>query len=258
MGWIYVFRDRGYEQGVKIGCDSSADGFTRHQRADSYTPRGIVYEAAWSVDPARYGAASLRSLEETVLHPQLAADLRPLIFPNNGVEWFDATAEQAVGALTALFDRAPDRRCPAVPRCAPWDDLRNPKDVGRGRFRQVLWVYQEHLTGRLKTQRIDDWRAPREVRRTYSRNGFRAVAAFIAADPTGPEGNWTVQAAWEAALERFGRGEPHAPYGWTAPGTSVEDLAQLYAEQGLKPVDPAGAPPDGVKVAYNVAQACAF
>lgn len=61
-----------------------------------------------------------------------------------------------------------------------------------------------------------------------------------------------------AALERFGRGEPHAPYGWTAPGTSVEDLAQLYAEQGLKPVDPAGAPPDGVKVAYNVAQACAF
>lgn len=258
MGWIYIFRDRGYEQGVKIGCDSGGGGFTRHQRADSYTPRGIVYKAAWSVEPGHYGAASLRTLEETVLHPQLAAELRPLIFPNNGAEWFDATAERAVDVLAALLGGAPDRRHPLVPRSAPWDDLRNPKDVARGRFRQVLWIYEEHLTGRLKTQRIDDWRAPREVRRTYSRNGFRAAAAFIAADPAGPDGNRAVHAAWEDAMERFGRGEPHALYGWASPGTTVDDLGRLYSQHGLEMVDPAGPPPPGVKAAYNVAEAHAF
>jgi len=53
LGWIYAFRDRGFERGIKIGQDKNHPD--RYRCAQCYTPRGIDLEpcgASTAASPA--------------------------------------------------------------------------------------------------------------------------------------------------------------------------------------------------------------
>ena len=53
------------------------------------------------------------------------------------------------------------------------------EDGGPGTSDVDVWIYEEEVTWRLKTQFAHDWSSPREIRRRYSRNGFAELEAFI-------------------------------------------------------------------------------
>lgn len=231
--WIYAFADSGYENGVKVGRSSTA--FGAWDDAPCYSPRPLLYLASWKVDiPAAPGVARgvAASAVERSVHAVLGESLT---FPRNGREWFDITSSDALERLSNALRSAPSVVDGHRGRRVTNDQFRNPHPtkLSRHPLKIVAWVYREHLTGRLKTQVIDDWTTPFEVRRRYSRNGFEEIAAFAYEGEPSSEGNAQVYAAWLITMKMFGAGTDDTVYGWLPAGVAVEDITVSYLRAGL-------------------------
>lgn len=244
--WIYVFLDNGYEQGVKVGRSSSRHG--AWDDAPSYSPRPMRYAAGWEIN---LGVGQTASSVEREIHGVLGP---ALVYPRNGREWFDVAQEEAIERISEKLGTAPEGRNLHVNRVVTNDQFRNPhpRRAATNRFRTVAWVYQEHMTGRLKTQVIDDWTTPLETRRRYSRNGFAECAAFTAPDDEISRGNLATQGAWERVMDELCGDHEDGRYGWLPEGARLEDVAAIYRAAGLVSIDMDRARPyPGVKPAYN-------
>ena len=243
MTFIYAFRDTGYQRGVKVGRDSSKSGLQRFERSFCYTPRSMEYVARWHI-------ADGGSLAEAETMARLG--LPPLRLANNGHEWINLEPKNLVQAVSTNLGRSPEAEGIRLKSIPSWEDFRNPKMIKPSdKYRQVLWTYEELETGALKTQRMDDWAAPRETRKTYSRNGFKPIFAFSYDGPVSFQGNRAVQLAWEAAMSEFGPGAGDEFHGWLHAGASTEQLRQFYAARGLKQLRDLIEKPEGVRRAYN-------
>jgi hypothetical protein len=172
----------------------------------------------------------------------------------NGIEWFDLTASEAIDSVSDILCRCPDVRDGHIGKVVTNDQFRNPhpRDLLTLGNKIIAWIYREQFTDRVKTQIIDDWKAPREKRRRYSRNGFSAIAGFTYQGRPNPEGNKSVHAAWTRAMEILGPSADDLAHGWVNDSVSVEAVAEIYASSGLESVDiDRLAPPEGVRPAYN-------
>ncbi|HMN15292.1 MAG TPA: hypothetical protein PKD55_23495 [Bellilinea sp.] len=248
MAWIYAFQDTGYEQGVKIGIDGTKAGLDRFKKAFCYTPRSMRYLAGWRVDPVRTGH-SLRDLEKIAVR-----GLPPLRFDNNGTEWVKLTPSEAIEAVSQNLHLAPELLDRSLGKASRWDDFRNPADPGAmTTFRQVVWIYKEHLTGRVKTQRIDEWLTPRERVKTYSRNGFKPVCAFTYEGPVSLASNVVLHQTWLTAMSEFGPQVAGEHYGWLSDGIQEDTVASFYRTKGLHELSDFSEEgrPRGVRPAYN-------
>jgi len=250
MGCIYMFRDTGYDQGVKIGWAS--DDKKRFGVALSYTPRSIEYVARWDVEKNVLGGTHQK------VEAAATQGLPRLNFENNGREWFALKPAEAIARVADNLGRKPSATDVVVQRrgrCL--DDFRWPLHADRENYhdhKHVVWVYQENLTGRLKTRVIWEWQTPRERVRTYSRNGFKPLLAFTYRGPIASEGNQRVQGAWAEAMSLFGPGPAEEHYGWLHEVAQPTDLLGHYKTGGLQQIQqfgPTAPRPEGVKRSYN-------
>jgi hypothetical protein len=250
--WIYVFADSGHDTGVKVGRSSTA--FGAWNDAPCYSPRAMTYVAGWQQDlPDEAGKT--RAAAANALERRLHALLIPrLTFPRNGREWFDIAPAEAVDRISGALGAAPTVVDGHRGRRVANDQLRNPhpRRLNAHKWKIVAWIYREHLTGRLKTQVIDDWAAPFEMRRRYSRNGFAEVAAFSYGGAPTAAGNARVYGAWSGVMTAFGPGTDDTVYGWLSSGTDLDHVVDAFRSTGLTslPLD-RRACPIGVRAAYN-------
>lgn len=253
--WIYAFAESGYENGVKVGRSSTAFGVWND--APCFSPTPLIYLAGWKVDipetPAATRGVAANAVERSV-HAVLG---RSLAFPRNGREWFDITLSDALERLSNALRAAPTVADGHLGRRVTNDQFRNPhpRKLRGHPLKIVAWIYREHLTGRLKTQIIDDWTAPFELRRRYSRNGFEEIAAFAYDGEPSSERNAQVYAAWSATMKAFGPATDDTVYGWLSAGVVVEDVAASYVGAGLAQlVMDRQCCPTGVRASYNRSQ----
>lgn len=246
--WIYAIADTGYDSGVKVGRSSTAMGIW--DAVPSYSPRPMRYLAAWRI-PLGGPSAKTASAVERNVHDAVGA---PFVRPRNGREWFDVTTTEAIARITAHLGCEPEIVDGHISRIVTNDQFRNPhpRRLGQHALKVVVWVYREDLSGRLKTQFVDDWTTPFEIRRRYSRNGFAELAAFSYQGAPSGDGNLHVLAAWTAVVTRFGQGPDDQHYGWLDPLANPADVFAKYIDFGLKQValDRRSAPV-GVRAAYN-------
>lgn len=224
LGFIYAFRDRGYDKGIKVGRDKNHPD--RFRRAQCYTPRGIDVAAVWRIDGT---FASLAQAEAT------ARQGLPLISGlNSGAEWCAVTAAGAIERVSSNLGNDPEPRAGNPSITATYDDFRDPKQLGRETNRQILWIYRENVTSQLKVQRTCSWRVPQEPVKTYSLLGFRPVACFgLFAERDVRVGNRRIHELWVDLVNAHGYGVDHIHVGWLRPHTKIEDLYRAAVAAGL-------------------------
>jgi hypothetical protein len=252
--WIYVFRDTGYDIGVKVGRSSSR--FGAWDDAPSYSPRQMQYVAGWRVDlPEQPGVS--KGAAASQVERSVAAQLGPnLVYPRNGREWFRLSAADAIERISSALRSEPSLRDGHTQKNVTNDQFRNPGPhrIAEHRFKLVAWVYREHLTGRIKTQVNDDWTNPFETRRRYSRNGFEEIAAFSYPGPVSSAGNIQTHEVWRKVMKALGPGPEDRFYGWLSDGVVPSDAARIYGEALRSlPLEKGNCPP-GVRKRYNVSQ----
>lgn len=255
-GWIYAIQDSGYERGIKIGMDSSSNGMACWQHVPCYSPRPMLYRAAWRVNlPFTDRNGRIHATPKTVerhVHSNLRAHW--LDHGCNGEEWFNLTADEAIDLITGILSLRPQELDRHEGRVVCNDQFRNPhpRHLPTHNKKVIAWIYQEQFTKRVKTQIIDDWATPRKTRRRYSRNGFSALAAFTYDGKSVPHDNRVVFAAWEQTMRHFGPSADDGVYGWLSEGAAPDFVADLYRLSGLEAIDiRVSTPPEGVKRAYN-------
>jgi len=212
------------------------------------------YLAGWQVEfpfitaeKTYEGASDL----ERDLHSTIGAKLE---FPRNGREWFDLSPTEAVERISERLGREPDRCMRHVGTQVTNDQFRNPHagTLDRHARKVVAWVYEEHLTGRLKTQLIDDWTTPLETKRRYSRNGFSEIAAFSYPGAPSTSENVRLLRCWEMVMSEVGPGTDDTSFGWLLPGATGGEVISIYGKSGFQAFDMVrDHPPEGVKRAYN-------
>lgn len=261
-GYIYLFRDSGYETGVKVGYDATPGCETAWKCAPSYSPRRMLFEAAWEI-PDRFmltgqTVGTSRKKLEHDLHAVCGCLMKDMSdFPRTGLDWCLTTREQAQAAISGIIGAPPDIVAGhlLVRRPVTNDNFRNPRpsNVAGNRFKIAVWIYREMHTGRLKTAFVDDWTTPREKARRYSRNGIEEVAAFSYEGPITPEGNLSILRAWTDVVTEFGFGPDDLHYGWLREEAKLDDVTAFYGERLVKLDHNARAEdrPLGVRFSYN-------
>ncbi|MBK1666699.1 hypothetical protein CKO28_01395 [Rhodovibrio sodomensis] len=229
MGYVYVFKDKGYDHAVKIG--RATDLRERLRRAQGYSPRGIEMVAAWSLR------------DEIALHRAevLARNgLEPVPGENNGEEWRLVSSKQAIPCVSRnLADMNPEPVERPVINSGS-DDFRHPKTLtGRERYKQALWVYRENETRCLKVQRSSYWNVALERRKTYSLLGFKPIAVFVASDRESMgAANRRIHALSVEIVRRLGYGENHPQVGWLRPCVGEEQVRRFIKSSDLREVPP--------------------
>ncbi len=260
-GYIYLFRDSGYDVGVKIGYDATNKCASAWKAAPSYSPRAMIFGAAWEipaklVDSSKSPGENRRYVEQE-LHlacGRLMSDMPE--YPRTGRDWVWTDQQAALKAISNVLGCRPHIVDGHLGKKVSNDNFRNPRPdkVAANRFKIVAWLYRELQTGRLKTQFIDDWTSPREKRRRYSRNGIEELAAFTYPGATTSSGNIRVLEARSKVVRTFGQGPEDQWYGWLNEGVTYEDVASAYSKL-LDQIDPrATRPPEGVRGAYNLSE----
>jgi len=214
VGWIYAFKDRGFEKGVKVGRDEKHP--SRYKHAQCYTPRGIDLVAVWNVTDRFSNLAEA----ETVARRNLPG----ISNSNGGVEWLNLTTDEAKAKVSANLGLNPEPHHGNPRITTTYDDFRDPKHLrGKERYRQLLWVYRENKTGIIKVQRTESSKVPQEPVKTYSILGFKPMACF-APIPTGNihKDNLGVHSIWVNIVDKFGYGTEHIQVGWLKPEIKIE------------------------------------
>jgi hypothetical protein len=245
---IYAFRDTGYDRETKVG---RGDAVTCFHDAQGYSPRGIECIALWEV-----GKENESGIEETI-HRQLGDSHGQFTSPDaskpySGEEWFRLHATEAAETISEILRARPS---PALkPRGQRKDKLLS-KPTYKGRL--VLWIMEEFHTGRLKVYQCSEWRSPREIRKRYSRNGFRAVGAYTYGANVSLCRNEEVDKLRLQCLEKFGAPAGREHLGWLVAGPKKEEVEHfvLRSSKGsLLPVTDflsESARPCGVRIDYN-------
>jgi len=241
LGWIYAFKDRNYDRGIKIGRDSHHP--TRFKHAQCYTPRGIDLVAVWHI------AGGFDSLAQAERTARLGL---PLIEgPNSGAEWCNVTATNAVAQVSSnlRLDPKPNVGNPRI--TSTYDDFRDLKKLGNEIHRQILWLYQENGTSLLKVQRTASWKVPQEPVKTYSLLGFRPVAAFWIV----PGGKLQIEnrrtdETWISLVQEYGHGVDHIQVGWLRSGATPGVLVRAITAHGLRQIEDLQQCPPGVRPGY--------
>lgn len=247
-GWIYAFKDRGFDRGIKIGRDRNRT--SRYEISQCYSPRGIELVALWHVDaPKIAGSDSFFSGIET----KARSKLKPLHTADGGAEWIDATADDAIDGVSAALGIKPEATWISHQQKKTYDDFRSPKDISKAtRYRQLLWAFRENQTGRIKLQRSDMWNCALRERRTYSRLGFPAVKCWGFEDPKlHVAGNGRIHEVWKSAVDEVGYGAEDLRVGWLRDGAEMDEVEARSRKAGLVEIDisrferkPAGIRPD--------------
>ena len=248
MGWIYAFQDERYEKGVKVGWDGSGNGLGRFEKASSYSPAKISYLAAWEF------TGKQTKNEYEAIEDLARKGFHQLTFPNNGKEWLDVSTVDCILAVSDNLGRAAQKL--EMKKYMIWDDFRSPRKLDAPCMdtqKQVLWVYVEHLTGRVKVQRIDEWQTPREVRKTYSRNGFAPVAGVTYSGNVSRQANLAIHALWEEILRKFGAPIDNATFGWLPERVTAGEVIAYLSDTTLDVMLPpfSAEPPLDVRRYYN-------
>lgn len=242
MSCIYAFRDNRYDYGVKIGWDKN--DIKRIEMAQSYSPVGIFYEAAWEVT----GTSTGKEYEK-----QACLGLKQLVYPNNGREWYDVDVQSCISQVSQNLGIEPKLK--PWDKISKWDDFRSPRGLNSTwmyKYKQVLWVYEEHQTRRVKVQRIADWKTPLETVKTYSRNGFYPVFAATYKGAATYDCNIMIHQTWEAVLTQFGAPTDNSTFGWLPDGVSAADVIRYLENTRLDVLrSPFTNMPEGVKPSYN-------
>lgn len=249
MGWIYAFRDARYDHGIKIGWDGDKRCKSRINKAQSYSPVKIICEAVWQIpDELKTRLGSARKVEGLA-----CKGLLPLSYQNNGREWFDVDITSALERVSANLNLQPQKI--EFASTVNWDDFRSPRDIEKAQFsifKQVLWVYEENLTGRIKVQRIDEWKTPREGVKTYSRNGFKPMRAFTYTGRTCKTKNLGIVDLWKETMKTFHAPVDNSSYGWLPDNVGLGDVYSFLSGSGYNNLDPPFVSmPEGVKQSYN-------
>lgn len=232
MGWIYAFRDDRYDAGVKIGWDGGSSGYDRWGRAHCYTPETIKYLAAWRIEEIGKGRKTAELWE-----CRASRGLARLANDYGGCEWYDVSGENAIAAISKNLGVAsqsmPDRVM------AEWDDFRHPKSTGAKDFalyRQVVWIYVEGFTGRIKVQRTSKWKTPLQQTMTYSRNGFWPLHAMTYSEPCSASANSRLVEALNKVVDDYASPSGRTAYGWLRSGTTAAEIVGRFESLGLSRV----------------------
>lgn len=247
-GWIYAFKDRGFDRGIKIGRDRNRTD--RYEIAQCYSPRGIELVALWRVDAPKFGRndSTFSSIET-----RARSRLSPLETFDGGAEWVDATADEAIDGVSGALGMNPEATWVKHIPTSTYDDFRSPKVIAKAtKYRQLLWAFRENQTGRIKLQRSDMWNCPLRERRTYSLLGFPAVACWGFVEPElHVAGNSRIHDVWRRAVEDLGNGDDDLRVGWLNEGVDLGVIEERIRGAGLKRIDitdirrkPAGLRPD--------------
>lgn len=257
MNSIYLIHDTGYEMGVKLGYIADGTGKAAWRAVPSYSPRPMRIDGIWNI-PARFFLPEISQRQskerlERSLHGLLGGPMnRRPEFPRTGRDWCWAKVEEAVDLVSSFIGSAPSLAAPNYSLPIN-DNFRNPhpKNLATHPHKVVLWLYRERITGRLKTQFIDDWRTPFENARRYSRNGIEEVSAFSYLGRPTTQGNLSVLDTWTRIVTTFGFGPADTNYGWLREGATLHDIEAL-ARGHLQAVQVVSTTiPEGVKAAYN-------
>lgn len=233
-GWIYAFKDVGFDRGIKIGRDRNRTD--RFKIAQCYSPRGIELAALWHVEAPKNGRGdSIFAAIET----KARSRLRRLETADGGDEWVDATADEAIEGVSAALGAKPEATWIMLVAKSTYDDFRSPKRIDEAtKYRQLLWGFVENKTGRIKLQRSDMWNCPLRERRTYSLLGFPAVRCWGFEDPAlHVAGNPGIHDVWHRAVEDLGFGEKDVRVGWLKEGVRLDQIEERALEAGLAAVD---------------------
>lgn len=241
MRVIYMMVDPRFAVGVKVGRDSNWPH--RLKIAQCYGPAGLAADTIWIVP-----AAVQLHVAEAAAHRALT---RHLFGVQGGVEWFRHEAGDAferIDGQLRLLGCTPMRPAPAS-KLEPYDDYRDPVKVVNyaATAGMATWLYEENDTGRLKVQYNPYWASNIEHIRTYSRNGFRAIAAFVPSgmSTTGPfEDACRGSAALAARIHvNLGLSENRLALGWLRAGATRDDVEQLAHSEGFVTLDLGGPRP---------------
>ncbi|AJF05573.1 hypothetical protein [Geoalkalibacter subterraneus] len=251
MGWIYAFRDSRYDVGIKLGWEKSKYGNKYITIAHSYSPAEIIYEAAWEIETEVKDRSQSNAIEE-----KASQNLTNLNFPNNGREWFNIDTKSCIEIVSDNLKL----KSVKINKLSNnnHDDFRYPKHLDSPRMskhKQVLWVYEENITKRIKLQRIDEWKTPRETRKRYSRNGFKPIAAFTYQSGVNINSNIKIHRLWETTLTNYKTPIDNSTYGWLPENVSGEEVIHYLAKNHFEQLSPPfNNKPFGVRTSYNIAE----
>ncbi len=229
-GWIYAFKDAGFDRGIKIGRDRNRTD--RFKISQCYSPRGIDLVALWHVDAPKSGS------DDSVfaaIEVKARSRLRRLETADGGDEWVDATADEAIEGVSAALGAKPEATWIMLVPKTTYCDFRSPKHIEKAtKYRQLLWAFVENRTGRIKLQRSDMWNCPLRERRTYSLLGFPAVKCWgFTEKAKHVAGNGEVHAAWLKAVEDLGFGEKDVRVGWLKEGAELGEIEERARKAGM-------------------------
>ncbi len=248
---IYLFRDVGYEMGVKVG---RGDPCRCYAEAQGYSPRGIECVAYWDVPVDRESAL------EKSLHLSMGQEFGALRLPTddgprNGKEWFRATPVESICFISTELERDP--KSSALNCSRAFDKLRSEPHY-KGRL--VLWIMEEFETGAMKLYQCSEWSSPREIRRRYSRNGFAQVAAFAYRGKASLAANEALDRLRKSCLDRLATPTGRREYGWFENSVVRSDVEAVLNDnsrnhglelENVSDISTAAGRPKGVRVSYH-------
>lgn len=234
-GWIYAFKDIGFDRGIKVGRDRNRTD--RFKISQCYSPRGIELVALWHVEAPKSGSSDAAF---AAIEAKARSRMRRLDTADGGDEWVDATADEAIDGVSSALGARPEATWVMLaPAKSTYCDFRSPKRIEEAtKYRQLLWAFVENQTGRIKLQRSDMWNCPLRERRTYSLLGFPAVRCWGFEDPgLHVAGNGRIHEVWKSAVDEMGYGEQDVRVGWLREGARMEEIESRARKAGLVEID---------------------
>jgi len=270
--WIYAIFDSGYSNGVKVGRATETARFLK--TPSGHSPRLMKCLGAWFIEKDKWDFLRRELGGPTTTDDDVERWFRdhenvfPLIFEHsdngitytNGSEYLDINPDHLLdlidGKLARTFGEAPSLQY-TQDISGDYDFMRSgsnatPIFVGR----QVLWLWKEWETGRIKIQRNSEWSGPRQKTWTYSRIGVCPIAAFTYPSPdcSDDEHDINVEKCWQAAVSQFCDTDSRKILGWLKNDVSNWQLEQIIRDHGLDAIDrfwDQNARPQDVRIGYR-------
>lgn len=257
--WIYAVADSGYQTGIKLGRASDTGRFLKEP--SGYSPRPMRCVGAWFIDAEKWSTlASDDNISGLTSGGRDNAveywfrkheGISPLRFEKNvngityrnGAEFLDVSTDYLLELLdrkiTSYFGGPISIQC-TQNITDTWDFMRSGNDKSPMYLgRQILWLWMEWQTCRIKIQRVSEWAGPRQHTWTYSRNGVHPISAFTYASPDycDDEQDINVERCWQAVVSRFGDPDRPKILGWLSENITMNDLIEIINDHGLKRID---------------------
>lgn len=165
-----------------------------------------------------------------------------------------AGAPEVIERALKTLPRAVRRENNPVPSTKKADPLAS-TPAYKGRL--VLWMMQEKLTGSLKLYQCSEWKSPREKRRRYSRNGYRAHSAVTYLAKASLPNNHKLDAIRNDCIRHFGAAPGKDRFGWLAKNVQAEAVQRWLLDNHGEFLEPVGditsnhGRPCGVRQTYN-------